>query len=515
MSAAAAALKKRQASSSIDTVQAATSSDRSRKRPRTDSPKRSTTNGSVTIPPETLQNHKITANLTNGVKGASISRVDESRTTVTAPTSEAVLISSDEESSEVSEDDDDEEGADDRDRDDSGDESGDEGKQAVSGAAKDIDQSKSAHDTVTSLTNGAGKRGGDSAEGQFSGEEDGQESQSPIDEMEDADVHPAEEPSFGELLHAHAPDEVDVDAAFERGTADSRSHSSLQALARSADTQTVSTPSANSLTVVLTQALRTNDVELLETCFRLNDVDGIRATIERLPSNLVTNLLQRIAERLYKRPGRAGNLMIWVQWSIVAHGGYLASQPDLMKKLSPLNRVLRERAASLQPLLALKGKLDMLNAQLELRRSKQAAARQAALEDEEDEDGLIYIEGEDDESEEANEANEQQTSGGKGKKRITDRDVEADAEDIDLDAGDDDGQDSSRVVDGAIADGDDEEDDSDEEDGLLDDEVLDSDVASGDELESGDGEGSESDGAASEEEVVLEPKRSLGKMVER
>ncbi|KAF2866213.1 Dip2/Utp12 family-domain-containing protein [Massariosphaeria phaeospora] len=207
---------------------------------------------------------------------------------------------------------------------------------------------------------------------------------------EDADAEP-EELSFGERLQAQepepvrAPHVVDVEAAFVGPNAESR------ALATASSNRPLSAPSASSLGTVLTQALRTNDQELLDSCLRVIDVDTIYATVERLPSPLVGSLLQKLAERLHKKPGRAGMLMVWVQWSLAAHGGYLASQPQLVKQLATLNKVLKERASGLQPLLALKGRLDMLQAQLELRRRNQ----KRAANDDEDE-AVIYVEGEDD-----------------------------------------------------------------------------------------------------------------------
>jgi U3 small nucleolar RNA-associated protein 5 len=88
--------------------------------------------------------------------------------------------------------------------------------------------------------------------------------------------------------------------------------------------------------------------------------------------------------------------MVWVQWTLVTHGGYLATQRDLVKKLAELNRVIDERARGLQSLLSLKGKLDMLEAQIELRRTMQG---QRGDEDEDDED-VIYVEGQESEEEE-------------------------------------------------------------------------------------------------------------------
>jgi len=198
-----------------------------------------------------------------------------------------------------------------------------------------------------------------------------------------------EAPSFGEMLSANGGP-IDVEAAF----ADPHAESAIALKGN----RVLTVPSAGSLGTVLTQALKTNDRDLLETCLRSNDFESIRQTITRLPSPLVGDLLQRIAERMHKKPGRAGNLMIWVQWSLVAHGGYLASQKDVVQRLGSLMRVIRERAYGLQPLLTLKGKLDMLQAQLELRQKMQTE-RQGLDTDEEDE-GIIYVEGQDDEESE-------------------------------------------------------------------------------------------------------------------
>ena len=204
-------------------------------------------------------------------------------------------------------------------------------------------------------------------------------------ENDDEGSSQAEEPSFGDLIRANAPETIDVATSFP-DQAD-------QAVVVSGD----GLPSGLSLGTVLSQSLRTNDVTLLESCFHVQDLHIVRATIERLESALATTLLQKLAERLHSRPGRAGSLMVWIQWTLVAHGGYLAAQPDVVKKLSSLSRVVQERANSLQPLLALKGKLDMLDAQMNLRRSMQRRYGTGDVGDEEI-DRVIYVEGQEDSS---------------------------------------------------------------------------------------------------------------------
>jgi U3 small nucleolar RNA-associated protein 5 len=59
---------------------------------------------------------------------------------------------------------------------------------------------------------------------------------------------------------------------------------------------------------------------------------------------------------------------------------------------------VKQRAA---PLLSLKGKLDMLEAQMNLRRTMQSNARAAHADDEDDEEGVIYVEGQDESDSEA------------------------------------------------------------------------------------------------------------------
>ena len=207
---------------------------------------------------------------------------------------------------------------------------------------------------------------------------------------EPEDAADQEEPSFGDMLSARHPEPIDVQSAFPQDE--------QHAVVPSTGKQVLAAPTGTSLSTVLTQALRTNDKDMLETCFQMADQQSIRMTIQRLQSHLVGPLMQRLAERIHRRPGRTGHLMAWIQWSLVAHGGYLVTQPEIMGKLRALNQVLRERAQGLQPLLQLKGKLDMLGAQLELRRSTLATSARAH-DDEDDEAGVLYIEGQDDDDE--------------------------------------------------------------------------------------------------------------------
>ena len=212
----------------------------------------------------------------------------------------------------------------------------------------------------------------------------------PDAEAEEESQKEAESPSFGDLLRVNAPEAINVSDALADGN--------TQSLVRANPTSLRALPSGMSLATVLTQSLRTNDTELLETCLHTRDLSTVRSTIERLDSPFASDLLQRLAERLHSRPGRAGSLMVWIQWTLVAHGGYLAGQPEVMRKLKSLHKVVKERAGSLQSLLNLKGKLDMLEAQMNLRKSLMGKGGRKG-EEEEDDNAFIYVEGEGDDDE--------------------------------------------------------------------------------------------------------------------
>ncbi|KAI1745516.1 NUC189-domain-containing protein [Xylaria scruposa] len=205
----------------------------------------------------------------------------------------------------------------------------------------------------------------------------------PNDAESDQELAP---PTLGELARAH-------------GTIDVPSALTPQSNAVATQGRSLAPPSSSSMGTVLSQALRTDDSDLLESCLRVTDIRTIDNTVQRLDSTLAGILLAKLASRMHRRPGRAGSLMTWVQSTLICHGGALAAQPGLVKRLSELQRVLDERARGLNSLLALKGKLDLMNAQLKLRRKE---GNSEVEDDVQDDEGIIYVEGEDSDADMAN-----------------------------------------------------------------------------------------------------------------
>lgn len=204
-------------------------------------------------------------------------------------------------------------------------------------------------------------------------------------ETADADLAAQEadaEPSFGDLLAIRHPNAISIMDALP---------ADQNALTTLPQQKQAMLPSGLSLGTVLTQSLKTNDQSLLETCLHVTDEHVIRNTILRLDSTLAANLLTKLAERLANRPGRYGHLLTWVQLTMIAHGGAIASQAGVASKLRTLYQVLNERSKILPNILLLKGKLDMMNAQQSFR--AQAEAHRKGVENA---GTTLYIEGQED-----------------------------------------------------------------------------------------------------------------------
>lgn len=380
----------------------------------------------------TRESRKLDARLTNGVPGRNATRVDESRAVVAADasgTNAALNGSIDISSSEESESED------------------SEGEEEV-----EFEEEAEEQRQEPPKTNGHKELAVPVSRPELVGGVDDVD-MADEDESENEEPRLVEEPSFGDLLKTRHPDRIDVLANLPDPHAEPP-----HLVPASGKAALIRPVTGHSLTTVLQQALKTNDKDMLESCFQIKDIQAVRNTIQRLQSPLVGDMIARVSERMYHRPGRMGSLMIWIQWSLVAHGGYLATQPDILRRLKSLNRVIRQRAQGLQPLLQLKGKLDMLSAQLELRRA--GLSHRLNVDAEDDEEGVVYVEGDE-------EADWAEKENGDEDQRLLEPPPQSNKQKsktsaVNMDDGVDDGDDD--LLNGVTAEVDDEESSVDEED---------------------------------------------------
>ncbi|EIE79022.1 hypothetical protein G6F46_003686 [Rhizopus delemar] len=131
--------------------------------------------------------------------------------------------------------------------------------------------------------------------------------------------------------------------------------------------KTLVTPAAGSLQTVLVQALHSNDTSLLEACLQFTKRDVIENTIRRLPTEYLIPLLLDLITRFQEKPGRAPALLIWIQSILLIHTAYLMTVPNLVGKLSNFYQALDTRLGVFPKLLALRGRLDVVQSQVNVK----------------------------------------------------------------------------------------------------------------------------------------------------
>lgn len=151
-------------------------------------------------------------------------------------------------------------------------------------------------------------------------------------------------------------------------------------------------PRADSLAVLLTQALGSGDSAMLERVLSVSDAKVVANTCARLAPELALAFLAASVARLQSTPARGSQLARWVRATLVAHAAYLSSAPGAAPLLTALYGVLDARLALYRPLLALSGRLELLLAaqrRAACAGDAQEADGAAAVEYEEPEDGEV------------------------------------------------------------------------------------------------------------------------------
>ena len=123
-----------------------------------------------------------------------------------------------------------------------------------------------------------------------------------------------------------------------------------------------------SLTQLLTQALRGGDDGLLELALSVKDKNILQQTMKGLDSYCIDILLTKLTTRLASKPQRAEELAFWL--SYVLESGRVQQ----MGQLQPLKNLLQDRIDAFPHLLRLEGRLSMVNAEKRRGRKRLAAA---------------------------------------------------------------------------------------------------------------------------------------------
>lgn len=122
-------------------------------------------------------------------------------------------------------------------------------------------------------------------------------------------------------------------------------------------------PSADSLAVLLSQALTARDNSMLERVLSVGDERVLANTVKRLKPEDAVAFLGVAITKLHVRPQRGTQLARWIRAILLGHASHLMSAPAARKLLSSLYSTLEARLALHRPMLALAGRLELLLAQ--------------------------------------------------------------------------------------------------------------------------------------------------------
>jgi U3 small nucleolar RNA-associated protein 5 len=122
---------------------------------------------------------------------------------------------------------------------------------------------------------------------------------------------------------------------------------------------------ADSLAVLLSQALRSSDKALLERCLSVGRERVVVNSVKRLVPMDAALLLKAAVERLQTKPSRGQQLAAWIQAVLLHHTAYLMAAPAAAPLMSSLYQIIEARLAMQRQLLSLSGRLELLLAQRE------------------------------------------------------------------------------------------------------------------------------------------------------
>ncbi|KAL1920787.1 uncharacterized protein VTP21DRAFT_11422 [Calcarisporiella thermophila] len=178
--------------------------------------------------------------------------------------------------------------------------------------------------------------------------------------------------------------------------------------------------------------------------------DSIRATVARLPEQIVRKLALYLAGAIEERPSRAMKLVGWLRALLMMSSGCLLSDGEVFGRLSKMQRGLAARRKLHQKLMGVQGRLDLVIAQI--------TAREQVVEGNEDEG--VLIDGEVDEDEEV-EAVELESMAGLGSE-----DGEGDEDEVDEElVGDADAFEEEEELESEVEEEEEEEDEDEDEEG--------------------------------------------------
>lgn len=117
---------------------------------------------------------------------------------------------------------------------------------------------------------------------------------------------------------------------------------------------------ADSLTVLLSQAIRAADNVLIDKVLSSARGAVLKRTVARLPASEAPQFATALVDRMRRTPARAASLLPWLRSTLTQHASVLTAAPTSRAAMALLAQITEQRTVLLGPMLALRGRLEVL-----------------------------------------------------------------------------------------------------------------------------------------------------------
>ncbi|KAF7727252.1 hypothetical protein EC973_007865 [Apophysomyces ossiformis] len=131
-------------------------------------------------------------------------------------------------------------------------------------------------------------------------------------------------------------------------------------------TGNTSLPPAATLHHSLVQSLHSGD-HLFNACISHYKPDIIQSAVQRLPTAYVIPIVTKLLEKFRQTQGRHPRVVQWLKVVLSVHTAYLMANPDMVRRLAEVHQFLESRLSLYPKVLALRGRLDMIQGQIDAR----------------------------------------------------------------------------------------------------------------------------------------------------
>eukprot|EP00833_Pecoramyces_ruminatium_P005877 jgi/Orpsp1_1/1179909/evm.model.c7180000071300.1 len=150
----------------------------------------------------------------------------------------------------------------------------------------------------------------------------------------------------------------------------------------------------NTFLPILQKSLVTNDREIFDQCMEIKNKKIIIGIVKKLLKTEVISLTKKLITSIEREPTR-GNAPEWLRITLLIHAPILLKSKDVVFRLDDLYNKINNGNGTIGKILQLSGRLDMMNVQLNSRKSD-------SFDEEEEEDEESESSESEDEDEDSN-----------------------------------------------------------------------------------------------------------------